>query len=91
MLFSIQVNEFVLKRNLLVNQRNSYSSSATDLFKPFRLVEVYRAHMSDPCELDKFSQQLQNADLMTPEEFEQYWDELEKSKMVKHQNRHKKR
>ncbi|MGD6934959.1 MAG: hypothetical protein ACQCN5_12210 [Candidatus Bathyarchaeia archaeon] len=39
------------------------------------LIEVYRAHMSDPCALDKFSQQLQIANLMTPEEFEQYWDE----------------
>jgi hypothetical protein len=42
------------------------------------LIEVYRAHMSDPCALDKFSQQLKNANLMTPEEFEQYWDEPEK-------------
>jgi hypothetical protein len=39
------------------------------------LVEVYRAHMSDPCALDKFSQQLQMANLMAPEEFEKYWDE----------------
>ena len=49
------------------------------------LIEVYRAHMSDPCALDKFSQQLQIANLMTPEEFEQYWDVPEKPR----KNRHK--
>ncbi|MGD6808635.1 MAG: hypothetical protein ACQCN3_02950 [Candidatus Bathyarchaeia archaeon] len=48
------------------------------------LIEVYRAHMSDPCALDKFSQQLQNANLMTPEEFEQYWDEPEKPRKPSH-------
>jgi hypothetical protein len=47
------------------------------------LIEVYRAHMSDPCALDKFSQQLQMANLMTPEEFVQYWDEPEKPKTAK--------
>lgn len=47
------------------------------------IIEVYRAHMSDPCALDKFSQQLQIANLMTPEEFEQYWDEEERPKKVK--------
>ncbi len=47
------------------------------------LIEVYRAHMSDPCALDKFSQQLQIANLMTPEEFVKYWDEQEKPKHVK--------
>jgi len=43
------------------------------------LIQVYRAHLSDPCALDKFSQQLQMANLMTPEEFQQYWDEPEKT------------
>jgi hypothetical protein len=47
------------------------------------LIEVYRAHMSDPCALDKFSQQLQNANMMTPEEFEQNWDGPEKVKTIK--------
>ncbi|XHH09746.1 MAG: hypothetical protein ACFCUE_03725 [Candidatus Bathyarchaeia archaeon] len=47
------------------------------------LIEVYRAHMSDPCALDKFSMQLQTANLMAPEEFQQYWDEPEKPKLAK--------
>jgi hypothetical protein len=47
------------------------------------LIEVYRAHMSDPCALDKFSIQLQMANLMTPEEFQKYWDEPEKAKHAK--------
>ncbi len=47
------------------------------------LIEVYRAHMSDPCALDKFSMQLKIANLMTPKEFEQYWDEPEKPQTAK--------
>jgi hypothetical protein len=47
------------------------------------LIEVYRAHMSDPCALDKFSMQLRTANLMAPKEFEQYWDEPEKPKTAK--------
>lgn len=48
------------------------------------LIEIYRAHMSNPCALDAFSQQLRNLKLMTPEEFDKYWDDpvttdLEKS------------
>ena len=54
------------------------------------LIEVYRAHLSDPCALDKFSQQLQNANLMTPEEFEKYWDEPEKQHDTKHKVKPKK-
>jgi hypothetical protein len=46
------------------------------------LIEVYRAHMSDPCALDKFSQQLQISNLMTPEEFQQYWDEPQKPRQT---------
>ena len=39
------------------------------------LIEVYHAHLNNRCALDSFSQQLQSLDLMTPEEFDKYWDE----------------
>jgi hypothetical protein len=39
------------------------------------LMEVYRAHMSNPCALDTFSQQMQTLNLMSPDEFDRYWDE----------------
>jgi hypothetical protein len=39
------------------------------------LMEVYRAHLNNPCALDAFSQQLQNSNLLTPEEFDDMWDE----------------
>ncbi len=45
-------------------------SMAVDL-----LMEVYRAHLNDPCALDAFSQQMRNLNLMSPEEFDKYWDE----------------
>ena len=39
------------------------------------LMEIYRAHMNNPCALDTFSQQLRSLDFMSPEEFDKYWDE----------------
>lgn len=39
------------------------------------LIEVYHAHLNNRCALDSFSQQLQNLDIMLPEEFDKYWDE----------------
>ena len=45
-------------------------SMAVDL-----LIEIYRAHMNNPCALDAFSQQLKSLNIMTPEEFDKYWDE----------------
>jgi hypothetical protein len=39
------------------------------------LVEVYRAHLNNPCALDAFSQQLRSLNLMSPKEFDEYWDE----------------
>jgi hypothetical protein len=39
------------------------------------LMEVYRAHLNDPCALDAFSQQMRNLNLMSPKEFDRYWDE----------------
>ena len=38
------------------------------------LIEIYHAHLNNRCALDAFSQQLQNLDIMTPEEFDKYWD-----------------
>ena len=42
------------------------------------LIEVYHAHLNNRCALDAFSQQLQNLDIMSPEEFDRYWDEPSK-------------
>ena len=39
------------------------------------LIEVYRAHLNNPCALDAFSQQLRSLNLMSPKEFDEYWDE----------------
>jgi len=44
------------------------------------LMEVYRAHMNNPCALDAFSQQLRSLKMMLPQEFDQYWDEQEPTK-----------
>jgi hypothetical protein len=46
------------------------ASMAVDL-----LMEIYRAHLSNPCALDMFSQQMQSLNLMSPQEFDSYWDE----------------
>jgi len=40
------------------------------------LMEIYRAHLSNPCALDTFSQQMRSLDLMLPEEFDKYWDDF---------------
>jgi hypothetical protein len=45
-------------------------SMAVDL-----LMEVYHAHMNNPCTLDAFSQQLRSLNIMSPEEFDKYWDD----------------
>lgn len=45
-------------------------SMAVDL-----LMEIYRAHLNNPCALDVFSQQMRTLNLMSPEEFDRYWDE----------------
>ena len=47
------------------------------------LIEVYHAHLNNRCALDAFSQQLQNLDIMSPEEFDKYWDEPWKSRLAK--------
>jgi hypothetical protein len=47
------------------------------------LIEVYRAHLNNRCALDAFSQQLQHLDIMSPEEFDRYWDEPAKPEKSK--------
>jgi hypothetical protein len=47
------------------------------------LMQVYRAHFSNPCALDGFSQQLASLNIMSPEEFDKYWDEPAKPKPAK--------
>jgi hypothetical protein len=43
------------------------------------LIEVYHAHLNNRCALDAFSQQLQSLDIMSPQEFDDYWDEPSKT------------
>jgi hypothetical protein len=54
------------------------------------LMEIYRAHLSNPCSLDMFSQQMRSADLMSPQEFDRYWDENISEKHQKHKTKPKK-
>ena len=42
---------------------------------PIVNLEVYNAHMNNPCALDAFIQQLASLDIMSPEEFDKYWGE----------------
>jgi hypothetical protein len=61
------------------------TSMAVDL-----LMEIYRAHLNNPCTLDAFSQQLRSLNLMSPEEFDKYWDEPAKIPQTKHEGKTKK-
>ncbi len=54
------------------------TSMAVDL-----LMEIYRAHLNNPCALDAFSQQLRSLNLMSPAEFNKYWDEPTKIPLTK--------
>lgn len=47
------------------------------------LMEIYRAHLSNPCALDAFSQQLASLNLMSPDEFDKYWDASAKPQQIK--------
>jgi hypothetical protein len=60
-------------------------SMAVDL-----LMEIYRAYLNNPCALDMFSQQMQTLNLMSPEEFDKYWDEPIKEDAPKRKARTKK-
>jgi hypothetical protein len=54
------------------------------------LMEIYRAHLNNPCALDAFSIQLQTANVMSPKEFDRYWDEPTKTKAPKKKQNAKK-
>ena len=54
------------------------------------LMEIYRAHLNNPCALDAFSQQLKSLNLMSPEEFDEYWDEPAKNQSTKRKAKTKK-
>ena len=47
------------------------------------LIEIYRAHLNNPCALDTFSQQLKSLNIMSPEEFDKYWDAPTKTEFTK--------
>ena len=72
----LRVHEDLIKvtEELTLMAKKPISTSMTvDL-----LMEIYRAHLNNPCALDAFSQQLRSLNLMAPEEFDKYWDEPEK-------------
>ncbi len=50
------------------------------------LMDIYRAHLNNPCALDAFSIQLQTANVMSPQEFDRYWDEPTKTTVKKKHN-----
>ena len=54
------------------------------------LIEVYHAHLNNPCALDAFSQQLKSLNIMSPAEFDKYWDEPTKPKEPKDKAKTKK-
>ncbi len=54
------------------------------------LIEIYHAHLNNPCALDAFSQQLRSIDIMVPEEFDKYWDEPLKTQETKQKGTKKK-
>jgi len=54
------------------------------------LMEIYRAHLNNPCALDAFSQQLKSLNLMSPEEFDKYWDEPTKIERTVHKTKNEK-
>lgn len=69
----------------LMAKKQVSPSMAVDL-----LMEVYRAHMRNPCALDAFSQQLASLNMMSPEEFDRYWDEPSKAQEPKRKDKTKK-
>ena len=55
------------------------------------LIEVYHAHLNNPCALDAFRQQLASLNIMSPEEFDKCWDESSKTYETKLKTKTKKR
>ncbi len=69
----------------LMAKKTVSPSMAVDL-----LLEIYRAHLNNPCALDAFSQQLASINLMSPEEFDKYWDEPTKTEKTTGKAKNKK-
>ena len=69
----------------LMSKKSISQSMAINL-----LIEVYRAHLNNPCALDAFSQQLKSLNIMSPKEFDKYWDEPVKPKAAKEKTKTKK-
>jgi methyltransferase-like protein len=63
----------------LMAKKSISTSMAIDL-----LMEIYRAHLNNPCALDAFSQQLRSLNIMSPQEFDKYWDEPTKTHQTKY-------
>ncbi len=77
----LQVYEDLLKVSeelSLMAKKPVSPSMAVDL-----LIDVFQAHLNNPCALDAFSMQLQTAKLMAPQEFDRYWDEPVKTRKPK--------
>ena len=66
----------------LMAKKSISQSMAIDL-----LIEVYHAHLNNPCALDAFSQQLKSLNIMSPEEFDKYWDEPAQVQKAKHKHK----
>ena len=78
----LQVYENLVKTSeelSLMAKKPISTSMAVDL-----IIEIYHAHLNNPCALDAFSQQLRSLNLMSPEEFDKYWDEPIKTQDSKH-------
>ena len=69
---------------LLMAKKPVSASMAVDL-----LMEIYHAHMNNPCALDAFSQQLASLNIMAPEEFDRYWDDPTMTKEAKNKSKTK--
>jgi hypothetical protein len=83
----LRVHEDLVKvsEELSLMAKKPFSPSmAVDL-----LIEIYHARLNNPCALDTFSQQLKSLNIMSPEEFDKYWDDP--SQPAKQKSKTKKR
>jgi hypothetical protein len=84
----LRVHEDLVKvsEELSLMAKKPFSPSmAVDL-----LIEIYHARLNNPCALDTFSQQLKSLNIMSPEEFDKYWDEPTKTPVAKRKGKGKK-
>lgn len=84
----LQVYENLVKTSeelTLMAKKPISTSMAIDL-----LIEIYHSHLNNPCSLDSFSQQLRSLNVMSPEEFDKYWDDPTKTQKSKPKTKPKK-